>query len=113
VAGRNAEATRRRYQDEAEPDAPIPSARTIRTHFAAIQAGLEILLLAGAGAFDDNPAAGMVRLKAVDIALRAVERGVFPLIPSPPQEARRDWSTLTLEEREAFMRDELQSRKDG
>jgi hypothetical protein len=140
VAGRNAEATRRRLEADSPTGAAVPSARTIRgwaiargwaeradaelrsrhsqrlyalqsQMFAAVEAGIETLLLAQAGAFDDDPMAGALRIKACDVALRAVERGVFPLMPPPPQVAERAWETMSREEREAYMRDSLHARK--
>lgn len=66
-----------------------------------------------AGEFDDLPMGGAGRLKAAEITLRTIERaGLLAILPQPEaQEVSIDWSSLTLEEQEAFMRGELQARK--
>jgi hypothetical protein len=141
IAGRNAEATQRHYQADVEDDEPIPSARTIRhwavqfrwaaradaeyqdqhsqrlydlqlTVFNTVEAAAQNLLLVASGAFDDNPHAGLLRLKSSELALRSVERGVFPVQPKPPLATSDDWASKSLEEREAIMREAIQAQKE-
>jgi hypothetical protein len=66
-----------------------------------------------AGEFDNLPMSGAARIKSAEITLRVLERcGMLALLPQPPvQEKTIDWDALTLEEREAFMREKLRERK--
>ena len=68
--------------------------------------GLQNLLLAATGAFKDDPQDGAIRLKAAELAIRLVERGVIPLTVHPPMEAV-DTSNLSREEQEAQARASL------
>lgn len=79
--------------------------------FAAVEGSADVMLDAQAGAYDDNPAAGLVRMKAGELAIRAVERRVLPLMPPKPQAAPQELAELPLEEAESALRDQLQSRK--
>lgn len=140
LAAMNARATARWYASEVEPGDPAPTAETIRQwaiagdwmarraddyrrnhgqrlfdlqlrYFAIMEAHVEVMAQAQAGAWDDNPAAGIVRLKPGELAGRIIERGIVPLMPAVPQVESRDWERLSLEERESLMRGELQQRK--
>ena len=70
---------------------------------AAVRVGLQNLLLAATGAFADSPQDGVIRLKAAELAIRLVERGVIPLSAQPPEEAI-DISHLSRDEQEARAR---------
>lgn len=140
VAGRNAERTLRWYIKNTEEGTPAPTARTIRhwaqtedwerrwlqdfqqfegalafklamDWYAAQLAGVQGVLDVQAGLFDDNPMAGALRLKAAELPARMAERKVVPLIPAAPAQESTDWDNLSLDEREAIMRDTLQKRK--
>ncbi len=65
--------------------------------------GAEAILAAQTGAFDDDPAAGAVRLKAAEIGLRPIISGAISLsaIQPPPDPREEDEQSLTREEREA------------
>jgi hypothetical protein len=78
---------------------------------AALRGHFDVMLEAQAGAFDHNPAAGIVRLKPGDWIGRLVERGIFSLEPELPQAAGREWQEMSLEEQESYMRDRMQARK--
>jgi hypothetical protein len=65
------------------------------------------------GEFDDLTVSEAGRLNAAEITLRVSERaGLLAVLPqAPAQERTIDWDALTLEEKEAFMRDQLRTRK--
>jgi hypothetical protein len=65
------------------------------------------------GEFDDLTVSKAGRLNAAEITLRVSERaGLLAVLPQAPAQARTiDWDALTLEEKEAFMRDQLRARK--
>jgi hypothetical protein len=65
------------------------------------------------GEFDDLTVSEAGRLNAAEITLRVSERaGLLAVLPQAPAQARTiDWDALTLEEKEAFMRDQLRTRK--
>ncbi len=73
----------------------------------------QTLLNAMVGEFDDLPMSGAARIKAAEIVLRTIERGgLLAVLPQPEaQQSSIDWNSLSLEEREAFMRQKLQARK--
>lgn len=132
---RNAEAVAQMLRAELGPEVTTPSARQVR-HWAifhgwtaradddwrrtqgrslfelqaqavaAVRLGLQNLLLAASGAFQDNPHDGAIRLKAAELAIRLVERGVIPLSVQPPMEAVAA-SNLSREEQEAQARANL------
>ena len=70
---------------------------------AAVRLGVQNLVLAASGAFADNPQDGGIRLKAAELAIRLVERGVIPLSLQPPEPAV-DTSDLPRDEQEARAR---------
>jgi hypothetical protein len=76
---------------------------------AAVRLGVQNLLLAASGAFADNPQDGVIRLKAAELAIRLVERGVIPLSVQPP-ESIVDTSDLPRDEQEARARKMLVQR---
>jgi hypothetical protein len=80
---------------------------------AALRLSQQVLLDGMAGELDELPYGGAGRLKAAEITLRVFERaGWEALLPKPNTESdRREWESLTLEERESFMRGELRQRK--
>jgi hypothetical protein len=73
----------------------------------------EQILAAQTGAFDENPAAGLVRLKASEIGMRQLERGVIQLDAEPPEENGDDDAGLTRAEREARAGERMAQRKQG
>lgn len=79
---------------------------------AAVKVGIQNLLLAGLGGFDNNPGAGVIRLKASELATRIVERGVLPLMPAiPKNDTGPDYTSMTQEELAAWARGEHQAPK--
>lgn len=109
---RNCRAVARMYAAEAPDGEPVPVFSTIhkwaladnweqrrrddfaRNHgeslydmqldaLANMRLHLDTIADAQAGAFDDNPAAGIVRLKAGELAGKLVDRGILPLAPKP------------------------------
>jgi hypothetical protein len=79
---------------------------------AAVQGAVDVILDAETGAYDGDPAAGAIRLKAAELAMRPVERGVISLVPSaPPPSELEDVSALSVEEREARIRNRVKETK--
>jgi hypothetical protein len=78
---------------------------------AIVLGGGEQILAAQTGAFDENPAAGLVRLKATEIGLRQLERGVISLEAEAPEENVDDDAGLTRAEREARAGERMAQRK--
>jgi hypothetical protein len=80
---------------------------------AGLRLAQKTLLDGMAGEFDDLPMSGAARIKSAEITLRVLERcGMLALLPqAPAQEKTINWDSLSLEEREAFMRQTLQARK--
>jgi hypothetical protein len=77
---------------------------------AAVRLGVQNLLLAASGAFAENPQDGVIRLKAAELAIRLVERGVIPLSVQPPEPAV-DTSNLPRDAKEARARKLLVQRR--
>lgn len=126
---RSPRAVERTYRDEVPEGTPVPTYTTIRDwairdhwdtrrrdDFARncgdnlydmqvdaatnIRRQLDIVAEIQAGLFDHDPAAALVRLKAGELAVKLVERGIVPLMPKPIEpEANTDG--MTREEREA------------
>jgi hypothetical protein len=136
---RNAEAVAQMLRNEFGPEIQTPSARCIRewVHFhawtaradddwrtnqgrnlfemraqaaASFRLGLHNLLLAATGGIPD-PADAMIRLKAAELAIRLVERGVIPLAAIEPPTENVDTSRLTRAEREALAMARMAERK--
>jgi hypothetical protein len=80
---------------------------------AIVLGGGEQILAAQTGAFDDNPAAGLVRLKATEIGMRQLERGVISLEAEPPEEKVDDEEDLSRAEKEARAGERMAQRKQG
>ena len=82
---------------------------------AGLRLAQGVLLDAMTGGLDDLPMSGAGRLKAAEITLRVLERcGMLALLPqAPAKEPTIDWDSLSLEEKEAYMRERLQARKRG
>lgn len=129
-----------RHVDQDARDVTIPSARTVR-HWArtedwerrwlddfaqmhgamafklqmdwyAAQVGaVQDVLDVQAGLYDDDPMVGALHLKAAELPGRMAERNVVPFMPAAPAQESTDWDSLSLEEREAVMRETLQKRK--
>src|SRR5215217_9317468 len=120
---RNAEAVAQMLRNEFGPEVRTPSARCIRewVHYhgwparadndwrsnqgktlfemrvqavAGFRLGLQNLLLAATGGIAD-PAEAVIRLKAAELSIRLVERGVIPLAAIEPPIEDVDESTLT------------------
>lgn len=139
-------AAARRYADEVPDGAPVPAHQTLsdwardygwdarwtaeyerdqgrdiyaieRRATQLIQEHLSIMAEAQAGAFDNNPAAGIVRLKPGELLGRLLEKRVLHLAPSPPATtdlsdgAGPDWETMTQAERETWARQGVQAGK--
>jgi hypothetical protein len=81
---------------------------------AGLRLAQKVLLDGMTGDFDDLPMGGASRLKAAEIALRVIERaGLLALLPqAEAKERTNNWESMTLEEQEAFLRGELQRRKE-
>ena len=80
---------------------------------AGLRLAQKTLLDGMVGEFDDLPMGGANRLKAAETVLRVIERaGLLAVLPqAEAQEKTNGWESMTLEEQEAFMRDQLQARK--
>jgi hypothetical protein len=80
---------------------------------AGLRLAQQTLLNAMVGELDHLPMSGAARIKAAEIVLRTIERGgLLAILPqAEAQESTIDWNSLSLEEREAYMRDQLQRRK--
>jgi hypothetical protein len=73
--------------------------------------GLQNLLLAATGGIPD-PADAVIRLKAAELSIRLVEKGVIPLAAiEPPQEATTDESQLSRAQREARAGERMAQRR--
>lgn len=125
---RNCRATARHYAAEGGEDAPTPTYETIRrwaihggweqrrrddferNHgdrlydmqldiLAIMDRHIAVMAEAQAGAFDANPAAGIVRLKPGELVGKIIERGVLPLMPRP-RELPVETASMTREEME-------------
>jgi hypothetical protein len=136
---RNAEAVAQLLRTEFGPEVRTPSARCIRewVHYhgwparadhdwrsnqgrtlfemrvqavAGFRLGLQNLLLAATGGIPD-PADAVVRLKAAELAIRLVERGVIPLAAIEPPTADVDERTLSRPEREALAGERMARRR--
>lgn len=126
---RNNRATARLYAAEVEPGTPTPTYETIRTwaarhHWeerrradyernhgeslydiqldtlALMRRSVDVMAEAQSGAYDDNPAAGIVRLKAGELVGKIVERGILPLMPKP-RDLPLDTDSMSREDAEA------------
>jgi hypothetical protein len=126
---RNCRAVERLYAAEAGEDAPVPSYNTIRgwsirerwderrrgefalhhgetlydmqlDTLAIMRRHIDTMAEAQSGAYDDNPAAGIVRLKAGELTGKIIERGVLPLMPKPIEQPK-DTASMSREEQEA------------
>jgi hypothetical protein len=80
---------------------------------AGLRLAQKTLLDGMAGEFDELPMSGAARIKSAEVVLRTVERaGLLAILPqAPAREARVDFDALSLEEQEAFLRQELQKQK--
>jgi hypothetical protein len=136
---RNAEAVAQMLRNEFGPEVRTPSARCIRdwVHFyawparadndwrrnqgkalfelraqavAGFRLGLQNLLLAATGGLPD-PADAATRLKAAELSIRLVERGVIPLAAIEPPTEDIDESHLTRAEREARAAERMTERR--
>ena len=139
VAGGNCAHVQRLLAAELDDGEPVPTRQTVynwsiqygwrerrdlslretrgRTHYelallwrAIVLGSGEQILAAQTGAFDDNPAAGLVRLKASEIGMRQLERGVIRLDAEPPEQVT-DESHLTRQEREALANARMAARR--
>jgi hypothetical protein len=139
VGGRNAAATRRLMEAEAEDGDPVPTDRAIRKWAresawavradrelpetkdatlyelgvkwrALILGSADVLLAAQTGGYAGREMEGALAVKASEIAMRQVERGVVPLVVEPPVKPV-DTSALPREEKEAHARSLLVRRK--
>ncbi len=75
--------------------------------------GQETLIDGMIGRLDDLPYGGAARIKSAEVALRLIaQSGLLAIVPEPePKGPGRDWDSVPLEEKEAFLRGELQGRK--
>ena len=66
-----------------------------------------------AGLFDDNPMAGALRIKVRELIGREVERlqAFAQIVPQVPAKVAKDFSALSLDEREAAMKAAVQAKK--
>jgi hypothetical protein len=139
VGGRNATATRRLLEAEAEDGDAVPTDRAIRkwatehgwheradlhlretagrTVFelgvkwrALLLGAADVLLAAQTGGFAGREIEGALAVKASEIALRQIERGVLPLVVEPPAQAI-DTSSMTRAELEAHNKRQLIQRR--
>jgi hypothetical protein len=106
------------YAWEAMVDGDLERTQGRRLHtlrqqwFGLMEQAADNIALAGAGAFDDNPQAGVVRIQAAKIAMEPIVRGVIPLSPPTSSEgAGIDYDKLTPEEKQALARQIMQERK--
>lgn len=139
-AARNNRAVERLYAAEMGEGADVPSYNTIRrwamaegweerrrADFAAnhgetlydmqldalgiMRRHIDVMAEAQAGAYDDNPAAGIVRLKPGELLGKVIERGILPLMPKP-QERALDADAMSKDDAEAHaMRQIARGRK--
>ena len=139
VAGRNAAATRRLLDSEAEAGDAVPTDRAIRkwatehgwheradlqlretagrTVFelgvkwrALLLGAADVLLAAQTGGYAGREMEGALAVKASEIALRQIERGILPLeVELPPKPV--DTSQMTRAEKEAYAQSQLIQRK--
>ncbi len=129
-AGMNASATVRYYQGEVEDGVPVPTPQAVRKwareqgwrqrriddytqnhgerlydlqskYLAVMDGHADVMLEAQAGAYDDNPAAGIVRLKPGELVTKVIERGILPLMPAVTA-AEVDTDDMSRDEREAI-----------
>jgi hypothetical protein len=78
---------------------------------AALVLAQSTLIDAMCGRLDDLPYGGAGRLKSAEVTLKTIaQSGLLAIAPEPETE-RTDWDSLTMEEKEAVMRDRLQARK--
>lgn len=125
---RNYRAVERVYASQLDPNTPTPTYETIRRWanqegweqrrrddyerghgetlydlqldtLAIMRRHVDVMADAQSGAYDDNPAAGLVRLKPGEMAGKIIERGVLPLMPKP-RELPADTSDMPRDERE-------------
>ena len=130
VGGRNAAATRRLLEQEADDGDALPNERSIRRwakqHAWDVRAdvmirdtkdltayqlgvkwraimlgGADVLLAAQTGGYAGREMEGALAVKATEIGIRVIERGVLPLVVPPPAEP---------EVEEDVPRDELEAR---
>jgi hypothetical protein len=139
VGGRNAAATRRLLEQEAEDGDMVPTDRAIRKwaqqHGWAVRAdrdvgqtkdqtlyelgvkwralvlgSADVFLRAQTGGYAGREMEGALAVKASEIAMRQVEKGVIPLLVKPP-EIEIETDDLSREEREALARQALVRRE--
>ena len=141
VGGRNAAATRRLLEAEAEDGDPVPTDRAIRkwaqesawavranhelpetkdqtlfelaTKWRALVLGAaDVLLAAQTGAYAGREMEGALAVRASEVALRQIERNVVPGVVTRPVEAK-SVDDLPREEAEAYARSLNVRRKTG
>jgi hypothetical protein len=141
VAGRNASATRRLLIEEAEDGDMLPTEQAIRRwakHHAwdvradmqirdtkdvtAYQLGVkwraimlggaDVLIKAQTGGYAGREMEGALAVKATEIGIRVIERGVLPLVVQPPIEENADTEGMSRDEIEARARQALKPSKE-
>lgn len=139
---RSAPRARRWYMRSVGEDAPVPAERTIydwmrfydwparaeaeyrlehgtvlyeteRQSLANYIVALHIEADALTGAFDENPMAGAIRLKASEHAQKRHERRIQTQAPKPPEELSADTAGMSRDERESKARRSLKPGRDS
>jgi hypothetical protein len=139
VGGRNAVAVRRLLEDEAEDGDALPTDRAIRRWAhqqawavradgelretkdqtlyelgvkgrALVLGSFDVLLKAQTGGYAGREMEGALAVKASEVALRAVERGIMPKIAEPPEE-KTSVEELPRESREALAKSSMIQRE--
>jgi hypothetical protein len=80
---------------------------------SALKLSQETLIDAMCGRLDDLPYAGAARVRAAEVVAKLIaQSGLLAVAPEPEaQKSRIDWSTMSLEEQEAYLSQDIRRRK--